>query len=147
MFEVRLAIEMQTAYSAAQRRTDEDLARLTDLVERFHREVNQDVEQAVHTDLEFHRKIGHASGNPLFPVLLKALSGFVLFAQAESFKHSMERARRAAEAHEMIVDAIRAQDPQWARSAMEAHLRYAASAVLQEEVTQKGTVQEGTHER
>jgi GntR family transcriptional repressor for pyruvate dehydrogenase complex len=135
VFEVRLAIESQTAYSAAERRTEEDVDRLTELVERFREQVNQDTAQASQTDLEFHQAIAHSTGNPLLPALLKALSGFVLFAQGESFKHDIQRARRAAEAHEMIADAIRMQDAQWARAAMEAHLRYAAGGVLQDEIS------------
>jgi DNA-binding FadR family transcriptional regulator len=35
----------------------------------------------------------------------------------------------------MIADAIRMQDAQWARAAMEAHLRYAAGGILQDEVS------------
>ena len=57
-----------------------------------------------------------------------------MFAQGESFKHDIERARRAAEADEMIADAIRMHDAQWARAAMETHLRYAAGGLLQDEV-------------
>ena len=133
VFEVRLAIECQTAYLAAQRRGEEDLVHLDVLVARQGRAIGHSVEEAVEADHEFHETIGQATGNPLFPILLKALSGFVIYAQWQSFEHDMERARQSVAAHGAIVEAIRAQDSQWARAAMEAHLRYAAASVFQNE--------------
>lgn len=125
VFEVRLALESQTATLAARRRTLEQLKRLDALLEEFREAMNDGGDKdAQVVDLEFHLEIARASANPLFPTLLEALAGFVSFAQKESCRSDPARGQRAVMAHESIVDAIRAEDADRARVEMESHLRY-----------------------
>jgi len=127
VFEVRLAIESRTAYLAAERHTDEQLQQLRELVEGFRRYKTEGHEAATSTDLEFHLLIARMSGNPLFPILLEALAGFVTFAQEASCRDVPHRSQRAVWAHESIADALADRDAERARIEMEAHLRYSAT--------------------
>lgn len=125
VFEVRLALECQTATLAARRRTPEQLSRLDELVSDFRDAMNTGGDKAAQAvDLEFHLEIAHASANPLFPTLLEALAGFVSFAQKESCRNDPVRGQRAILAHESIIDAIRDGDSDRASVEMESHLRY-----------------------
>jgi GntR family transcriptional repressor for pyruvate dehydrogenase complex len=129
VFELRLAVESQTAFLAAQRRSDDDVRALTAFVEQFRAELDADLESAVETDLDFHVRIATATQNPLFEMLMKTLAELVKHVQVESCKDDSVRRRRAFHSHEAIADAILARDAERARAEMEAHLRYSASRV------------------
>lgn len=128
VFEMRLAIEPHAAAKAATQRTDSQLIRLGQLIDDFRNALaaGSDLD-APKFDLEFHLEIARASANPLFPVLLEALGGFVSFTQQESCRDDPVRSQRAVFAHESILDAIRSSDPDRARVEMETHLRYSMS--------------------
>ena len=135
IFEVRLALESQTAYLAAHRRSEQDLDRLAELHDRFCRQVAADERDSLDTDLEFHVQIASAAKNPLFPVLLQALAEYVKFVQRESCLGDSIRVQRAIQSHESILESIRWQDAERARVEMEAHLRYSSSRILQSQMT------------
>jgi GntR family transcriptional repressor for pyruvate dehydrogenase complex len=130
VFELRLAVESQTAALAARLHTDEDAAALRRLLSRFKAELRAEVEEAVETDLEFHVAIARATRNPLFEVLMRTLAELVKHVQVRSCKDDPVRRRRAADAHEAITEAILARDADRARAEMEAHLRYSATREL-----------------
>ncbi|PHQ37001.1 FadR/GntR family transcriptional regulator [Rhodopirellula bahusiensis] len=134
VFEVRLALESQTATLAARRRTPEQLSRLDELLAQFRKAMSNGGDKAAQVvDLEFHLEIARASANPLFPTLLEALAGFVSFAQKESCRNDAVRGERAVLAHESIVDAIRDRDADRARVEMESHLRYSMTRKIEAE--------------
>lgn len=122
VFEVRCALELQTARLAAQRRTSEDLNRLSVLVERFD-SFDTDTPESIESDHQFHVQIAKATGNPLFWVLLNVLGAYVKYSQRESGKHDPEQHRRASKAHHEIFQAITERDPTRASECMERHLR------------------------
>jgi DNA-binding FadR family transcriptional regulator len=118
--EVRLFLETGTARMAAERATEEDIARLR-LAIAQHRASMVDLAKFIELDMAFHREIAGISGNPIFPSIVEAM-----FRWASNYFQSMVRAP-GAEAltiaeHERIVDAIAAHDPAGAASAMHAHL-------------------------
>jgi GntR family transcriptional repressor for pyruvate dehydrogenase complex len=127
IFELRLAVESRTAYLAAKRRTDEHVERLEENLAKFREQCLAGSRDFYQTDLEFHTLVADATGNPLFPLLLKTFSGFVIFSQKEGCRDSAERHERAVRAHESICDAISEGDPERARIEMESHLRFSAS--------------------
>lgn len=134
VFEVRLALESQSATLAARRRTPEQLSRLDELLTQFRQAMNNSGDRAAQVvDLEFHLEIARASANPLFPALLEAFAGFVSFAQKESCRNDAARGERAILAHESIVDAIRDRDADRARVEMESHLRYSMTRRIEVE--------------
>jgi GntR family transcriptional repressor for pyruvate dehydrogenase complex len=131
IFEIRLAIESRAAYLAATERTDEQMKQLELLVNKFRKQTRASTGRAaLRTDLEFHLLIAEATGNPLFPTLLEAIARFVVFGQAESCKDNPARRKRAAAAHQAIVEALADRDAERARVEMEAHLRYSATRVI-----------------
>ena len=146
VFEVRLALESQTATLAARRRTPEQLKRLEELRDEFRSAMNDGGDRSAQVvDLEFHLQIAQASGNPLFPTLLDALAGFVSFAQKESCRNDPIRGQRAVLAHETIVDAIRDQDADRARVEMESHLRYSMTRRIESDAEAKTPSAEALH--
>ena len=131
IFEVRRTIESRSAYLAALSRTEEQLNQLQLLQARFRKQLRSATRSAsLKTDLRFHLQIADATQNPLFPIMLEAISHFVLFGQAESCKDDPVRRQRAVAAHQAIVEAIAARDAERASVEMEAHLRYSASRVM-----------------
>lgn len=115
IFEVRLAIESRTAYLAALNRSEQDLKSLKELLELLTDQVEEDLEKSIETDLAFHIQIARATNNPLFPLLLEALSGFVTYVQLLSCKDNPVKRYRALQYHESIAEAIRDQDAERAR--------------------------------
>jgi len=131
IFEVRLTIEARSAHLAAHSRTEEQLKNLQSLHERFRKQSQSTTRSsALKTDLRFHLQIADATQNPLFAIMLEAISHFVVFGQAESCKDDPVRRQRAVAAHEAILEAIADRDADRAGFEMEAHLRYSASRVM-----------------
>ncbi len=130
VFQVRLALESQTAYQAAQCRTDEDVILLEALLRKMHDDASKPLEEAVEADLAFHMQIAHATQNPLFPALLEALSRFVTCVQVLSCKDDPTRRERAEYFHHSIFEAIWEQDAERARVEMQSHLRSSAHDLL-----------------
>lgn len=131
VFELRLAVESQTAALAARHHTDADADDLRGFVARLKDDLDAHLEEAVETDLDFHVAIARATQNPLFEVLMRTLAELVKHVQVQSCKDDPVRRRRAFDAHVAIVDAILARDSDRARAEMEAHLRYSASRALE----------------
>ncbi|MBN2210691.1 MAG: FadR family transcriptional regulator [Sedimentisphaerales bacterium] len=132
VFEVRLAIESRTAYMAALNRSQDDVAELSQLLELLRKQTQETLEDSVKTDLRFHIRIAQATGNPIFPLLLDALGGFVTYVQELSCRGNPDRRTRAMQYHEAIFEAIRDQDAEHARGEMESHLRSSAGRFLSE---------------
>jgi GntR family transcriptional regulator, sialic acid-inducible nan operon repressor len=123
--EVRLFLETGTARMAAERATDEDIAKLR-LAAARHRASMIDLGKFIELDMAFHREIAGVSRNPIFPAIVEAM-----FRWASTRYQSLVRAPGAEELtlaeHERIVDAIAARDPAAAGAAMHAHLSRANS--------------------
>jgi len=131
--ELRLALEPRTAGLAAERRTQDDLDALLRLTQALRAHHSVGGNEFFDADLAFHLRVAEATGNPLFPLLLKSISGFVFHAQHWGCNQVVERRLRAVWSHESIYDAILNRDAQRAVVEMEAHLRYSATHYLPEE--------------
>jgi GntR family transcriptional repressor for pyruvate dehydrogenase complex len=137
VFELRLAVESQTAALAARHHTEADARALRALLSRLRADPDESLEDAVEADLEFHVAIARATRNPLFEVLMRTLAELVRHVQVQSCKDDAVRRRRAADAHEAIAEAILARDADRARAEMEAHLRYSATRKLDHPVPEQ----------
>jgi GntR family transcriptional regulator, transcriptional repressor for pyruvate dehydrogenase complex len=131
-FELRLALESRTAYLAALRRTDDELAEIEGLAAEHRRQSEGELGGAVAADVAFHMAVARAAHNPLFPIVLKAISEFVKYVQTISCTNNPVRRARAVQAHESVCEAIRDRDAERARVEMEAHLRYSARRLLRD---------------
>jgi GntR family transcriptional regulator, transcriptional repressor for pyruvate dehydrogenase complex len=137
VFDLRLAVESQTAALAARHHTDQDARSLKQLLSQLKADLDANLEEAVETDLDFHVAIARATQNPLFEVLMRTLAELVKHVQVQSCKDDPIRRRRAFDAHEAITEAILARDADRARAEMEAHLRTSASRQLETGIPSK----------
>jgi GntR family transcriptional repressor for pyruvate dehydrogenase complex len=117
--EVRMALEVEMAGTAAERAGEDDLARLRDSLEQL-REANGDANRAAELDLEVHRAIAVATQNELFAVMLDSIGDVLRGTRVAAFQAGM--LEYAVEAHERILRAIAKHDAEAAREAMRSHL-------------------------
>lgn len=117
LVEMRELIEPAAAASAAQRRSTTQLARIDAAYRKM--EAAKDTGEWAVADLAFHNAVLHATGNELMISLFAVIESvlgvfFVLSAQtAGDFKYSLPH-------HHKVLDAIRKNQPEVARKAMQA---------------------------
>lgn len=127
IMELRLAIEVEAAGLAAERRTPQDLADIVQAFDAF-AAAGDDRARAIEADLSFHCAIAKASHNPHFNQILGSVTQDVLLDL--KIKHgtsarSTSRAdyqRRTSREHGTILAAITRRDTGAARAAMSRHL-------------------------
>lgn len=116
--EIRLAVEPPAAALAAERRTEEDVARLRECIERMG-EPGHTRQSFADADLEFHLAVATASGNPLMRSISSVIEAALLAAFSSNSPVSEDdRGAHTCAAHARIVDAIEAGDSEAARTAM-----------------------------
>jgi len=125
LLEMRVALETEMAGLAAQRRTDEDLARLSDCLDRLR--ANDDVDRAVEADVAFHAAIALATHNEYYSRFMEFLGIRLVPRRSLYLRHqpgdlTTAYARTIHRDHEAIYTAIVAQDPARARRAARRHM-------------------------
>lgn len=124
-YEVRFVLEAEAARLAATRRTALEMAHVDEGLVRL-REALLSSEPAHVEDMDLHRRIAEATGNPAFVVAFDALYGDVEKIMRAGVDISRSRPPEVIATmlreHELIVDAIRAQDPEGAALAMRWHV-------------------------
>jgi GntR family transcriptional regulator, transcriptional repressor for pyruvate dehydrogenase complex len=119
--EVRSALEIQIAGIAAERVTDENLARMAEINERLGQLGVEDPQTAAELDVEFHSEIARATQNDLFLVMLDSIRDVLLEIRHSAFS-APGMVEYAATAHQRILDRLAERDPARARAAMREHL-------------------------
>lgn len=119
LFEVRRAMEAESAATAARRATQEDLDRIRSAYEGM--AASTDKFMFGKHDLAFHQAIATASGNRFFLWFLALANNFLYQAMLRRPGLDLERSRRE---HERILLAIEARDPEAARQEMLQHVSY-----------------------
>jgi GntR family transcriptional repressor for pyruvate dehydrogenase complex len=124
-YEVRFVLESEAARLAAIRRSPEEMASIEEGLKAL-REALLSSAPAHLEDMELHRRIVLATANPAFTVAFDALSlevDRVMRAGVDiSRSRPPEAIQRMMREHELIVEAIRAQDGDAASLAMRWHL-------------------------
>lgn len=125
LLEMRVALETEMAGLAAQRRTDEDLALLSDCLDRLR--ANDDVDRAVEADVAFHAAIAQATHNEYYSRFMEFLGIRLVPRRSLYLRHqpgdlAPAYARTIHRDHEAIFSAIAAQDPARARRAARRHM-------------------------
>jgi DNA-binding FadR family transcriptional regulator len=116
-FEVRCLLEVEAARLAARRRTEEDVARLGDLLAAcYKREEGEDPAAFVARDLAFHQALVAAACNPALNELYRWFSSAISDTIAATLEADLPEPDQAA--HRAIVDAIAAGDPDLAELAV-----------------------------
>ena len=136
LLEVRCGIESETAFLAAERRTDEDLEVLQRLIHEMGTLARSkalfDPRQYAELDRAFHLEVARASKN----LLLEQLALSIREPMKESIlaglrTQSSLRQRRSLQAgHDKIADAIKRGDSETAQLAMRSHMIGAASRLI-----------------
>jgi GntR family transcriptional repressor for pyruvate dehydrogenase complex len=123
--ELRLPIEGTAARLAAERRTPAQMARIEATHARFEQDLRTGTVMA-ESDLAFHASIIEASGNDLFLTVFDevrpVIRGFMQLSLNLTRTGTKKRASQVLEEHVRIVDAIRAENPEAAQSAMQLHI-------------------------
>jgi GntR family transcriptional repressor for pyruvate dehydrogenase complex len=119
--EVRSMVEVEMAGLAATRRTEAELAALTQSHALFESVIDQ-VEEAARVDVEFHATIAEATQNELFQIILSSMSEALIEIRRENLSAPGGAGSRTVAEHQRVLDAITERDADAARTAMRDHL-------------------------
>lgn len=131
MVEVRRALEAEVAALAAQRRSASDLRRIQAAVRALDAAVHSGGD-GVREDVEFHRAIAQAAGNPFLLQTLAYLGQFLHGATQVTRANEARRldfAQQVQDEHATIVRALQAGDAQAARAAAAGHMDNAIARI------------------
>lgn len=123
LLETRSFLEVELAGLAADRRSDDDLRRLVELIEEM-KAAGDDFEEYARADTAFHLKIAEASGNTVLASVLTNVRS-LLQAWASRVIRTAGETETSLAMHEPILAAIEARDVEAARAAMRAHMERA----------------------
>lgn len=127
MYDARRILEVGAAGLAAERATPEQLATLASEVAGMFASLSHGQVFLVH-DINFHRGVAAASGNPIVAALVEMVSAMYYERRVQSAARAAESDMKdAAEAHQRIYQAIRMRDVDGARRHMSAHLIQASA--------------------
>lgn len=120
LMEMRLTLEVAIARHAAQRRTEEDIARIRTSVADLGSETAGHGDR-LEADLGFHLAVAHATQNPFFPPAIDPVNS-VLHRTYSSSRGYGDALRETIKEHRAIADAIALGDADAAAHAMGFHL-------------------------
>lgn len=127
IIQLRKIIEVETAYLAAQRATDEEIEKLRELIERLKVLKDLDDEEAsVETDKKLHYYIAETSKNKLLSNVLSVISELMdkFIKDARGMILTDEKNKDVLiHQHEAVFKGIEARDPEAAARAMEDHIQ------------------------
>lgn len=121
VFEVRLQLEPHAAQLAATHRTEADVQRIDGLLTTLP-ELMDEPEAFTAIDLEIHRVVAHASGNPVLSDFLDRLTELTHLSRPIT-SPAPEARRETLRDLRLLVRAVRTRDPDGAAAAMHAHLQ------------------------
>jgi len=127
--EVRRMMEVEIAGIAAERRTDEDLEVLQEIMRRSAENLG-DPDVFVETDIAFHAALALATQNELFLVLLNSIAD-VLIEGRRLALHVEGTAARAQAHHQRVLEGVLAGDVAQTRRAMHEHMDEARDTMQQ----------------
>jgi GntR family transcriptional repressor for pyruvate dehydrogenase complex len=131
MVEVRRALEGEVAALAAQRRTQADIKRIRKSIAQLDKAVKSGGD-GVDEDVQYHRAIAQAAGNPFLISTLEYLGQFLRGATRVTRANEARRddfARQVLDEHALIVNAIEAGDAKAARKAAATHMDNAIARI------------------
>ncbi len=132
MYEARRILEVGAAGLAAERATPDQLATMAEEVANLFAAIDDPIGFLDH-DVDFHRSVGAASGNPIIAAVMEMISNLYYKRRRETAGLATDRnLRDAAEMHRRVYQSIRSHDAKAARDAMNEHLTQAAAYQAQE---------------
>lgn len=121
LFETRCTLEVELASLAAKRRTDEDIARMRDALERMHESMGNPDPWCVH-EIEFHNCIVRAARNAVMSTVMEMLS-FMLLESRRQTVRMLKTYPTSYKAHYDVFVEIERRDAAAAAIAMSNHFR------------------------
>jgi GntR family transcriptional regulator, transcriptional repressor for pyruvate dehydrogenase complex len=121
LIEARRPLESEIAALASQRATPDHVERLAAAIDAL--VAARSREARVEADVQFHRILADATGNPVFVLLLETVSGLLRESRRRTLAES--GVEIALEGHRAVLTAVRRHDAVAARAAMLAHLQLA----------------------
>ncbi len=132
MYEARRILEVGAAGLAADRATPEQLATMAEEVANLFSAMEDPQRFLVH-DIDFHRTVAAASGNPIIATIVEMVSALYYERRRETAALATDRnLRDSSEMHRRIYQAIRAHDAEGARAAMNEHLKQSSAYQAEE---------------
>jgi GntR family transcriptional repressor for pyruvate dehydrogenase complex len=128
--EVRRLIEVEIAGLAAERRTEEDIAKLKNVLSAY-QDVLGDKEKFVKWDVSFHLRLASAAHNDLFYLLLDSISEIMIKVREIGFKVRGGSGERAMQYHTAIFKQVELGSRDGARQAMREHIEDSEQVVAQ----------------
>jgi GntR family transcriptional repressor for pyruvate dehydrogenase complex len=136
MYEARRVLEVGAAGLASERATPDQLASMSEEVANLFATMNDPQAFLVH-DIQFHRIVAAASGNPIVASLVEMIAALYYDRRRKTAARATGRnLRDAAELHRRIYQAIRSKDAERARAAMNEHLQSSSAYQAEEEQLQ-----------
>ena len=132
MYDARRILEVGAAGLAAEFATPEQMASLADEVAGLFAAMEDPQRFLVH-DINFHRQVATASGNPIIAAVVEMVSALYYEQRRQTAEQASDvDLREAAALHRDIYQAIRAHDADAARRLMNEHLLRASAHQAQE---------------
>ncbi|MEJ6777017.1 MAG: FadR/GntR family transcriptional regulator [Crocinitomicaceae bacterium] len=122
LVEARIFLELKGVKLAAIRRTTDDLVRMENALTAYSDKVNAG-EDAVQEDLLFHLAIARASGNPTLNTFMLKITPEIINNFEKHHVCDKDSAFIGIQEHNVIIDAIRDNDPDAAKDAMKKHFK------------------------
>lgn len=132
MYEARRILEVGAAGLAAVRATPDQLATMAEEVANLFSAMDDPQRFLVH-DIDFHRTVAAASGNPIIATIVEMVSALYYERRRETALLATERnLRDSSEMHRRIYQAVRARDVEGAKHAMNEHLQQSSAHQAEE---------------
>lgn len=123
MYECRIALERLAVRRAAERADEASLARMRAALENARAAMRRgDLPELLNVNVDFHREIALAGGNPWTLRLLEQLWSQMLLFRANALS-APEDEEQVLREHEAVLERIAARDPGGAVARIEAHLQ------------------------
>jgi len=122
LVETRVILEKQSAFFAAQRRTEEDIQAMSNALAAYKEKINTG-QSAVEEDLMFHLKIAEASKNSVLKSLMLIITPDIVNSFISLEVCDDRNIRKPFEEHEKILQCIMDKEPEKAAEAMQIHLQ------------------------
>jgi len=133
MYDARRILEVGAAGLAAENATSEQIASLAEEVTSLFASMNDPQRFLIH-DIDFHRGVAAASGNPIIAAVVEMVSSLYYEQRRQTAGQASRRdLRDAAESHREIYRAVRAHDVEAARRTMNDHLLRSRAYQAQEQ--------------
>ncbi len=121
LVETRVILEINSAYYAAARRTDDDLFELSKALKSYEKAVKSG-DSGIDQDLLFHLKIAESSKNSVLKSLMMIVTPDILNSFKKNNVCGGDRPLKALEEHYTILGFIKAGKADLAKAAMQEHL-------------------------